>query len=54
MTQARKQFYKTTEQYFLNTNGNRHQAKNDYSKSNIRKFYIKEEPFKNSTEVEYK
>ncbi|MFK7814869.1 MAG: hypothetical protein AB8B92_00890 [Gammaproteobacteria bacterium] len=54
MTQARKQFYKTTEQYFQNTNENIYHSKKDNSKSNIRKFYIKEEPFINSTDVEYK
>lgn len=54
MTQARKQFYKTTEQYFLNTNENIYPSKKDSPKSTIRKFYIKEEPFINSTDVEYK
>ncbi len=53
MTNVREQFHKTTEQYFQNTNEKSLQSKSSHSVTDVKKFYIKEGPFKNSTEVEH-
>ncbi|QMU62318.1 MAG: hypothetical protein GKR92_11675 [Gammaproteobacteria bacterium] len=54
MSEARQQFYKTTEQYFLNHTERNPQTKETHSTSQTKKFYIKEGPFINSTNVDYR
>lgn len=54
MNQTKEQFYKTTKKYFLSSNENNTQNKNNHSESEIKKFYIKEGPFVNSTNVDYR
>lgn len=54
MNEARQQFYKTTERYFLNLTERSTQTKKTHSTTQIKKFYIKEGPFINSTNVDYR
>ena len=54
MNEAREQFYKSTEQYFLGNKENNVPFENNHSTSNIIKHYIKEGPFINSDEVDYR
>jgi hypothetical protein len=54
MTQARIEFQKSTKQYFQNGNKNNQQSKDNNLDTNVKKIYIKEEPFINSSEVEYR
>lgn len=59
MTDTREQFYKTTQQYFQNNiekdiNETNIQSENNYSATSNKKYYIKEGPFINSAEVDYR
>jgi hypothetical protein len=54
MTKARIEFHKSTKQYFQNENSNNQKSKGNHLDSNVKKVYIKEEPFINSNEVEYR
>lgn len=54
MNQAREQFYKSTEQYFLSNNDRNRRFENNNSATDNKKHYIKEGPFINSDEVDYR
>lgn len=54
MNAIKEQFYKTTEQYFLNDYEDIDQAKDYSSKPEIKKFYIKEIPLDQTGDIKYK
>lgn len=51
MDTIKEQFFKTTRQYFMNTNDNTVQAKNRTPEYQPKKYYIKEGPYINSSDI---
>lgn len=54
MNKSKEQFYKTTREYFLETNKENTQTKSDYSDTHAKIHYIKEGPFIDSNKVAFK
>ncbi len=54
MNAIKQQFYKITEQYFLNNDEDIVQTKNYSSATKTRKFYIKEIPLDHTGDIKYK
>ncbi len=54
MKKEKQQFHETTKQYFLNATENSTQTTYSTTKPLIKKFYIKEGPFINTTNIDAK
>ena len=54
MNETKEHFLETTRRYFLDTNNNIVQEKNNTLDTQPKKYYIKEDPFINSSNVNCK